>query len=87
MFSTEVFIKQAVTKMMHIAGYDVSYEDLLKETSVYKEPWYSRYTMTRDQESLFRDWFLRNLPKSWSKYKKEKLFNYFILDRGLKYKE
>lgn len=45
--------EQLIDKMMEIAGYEKRFVDLVKEETEFKEPYYYRYTMTKEQSDLF----------------------------------
>ncbi len=75
-------IKEILENMMSIAGYDLKYEDLLKE----EDGWWSRYTMNSEQRDRWvKDSIkvLRNNLK-WPKYKAEKQMGWIELMWGLK---
>ncbi len=74
--------KEIIIEMMKIAGYDISYEDLLKE----KDGWWSRYTMTQAQRDQWVD-FSVNLLRTklrWSKRKAVDQMKWVDLMWGLK---
>ena len=74
--------KEIIMEMMKIAGYDISYEDLLKE----KDGWWSRYTMTQEQRDKWVD-FSVNLLRTklrWSKKKSVDQMKWVDLMWGLK---
>jgi hypothetical protein len=59
--------KEIIENMMSIAGYDVTYEDLLKE----EDGWWSRYTMTLEQRDKWVEDSINVLRKNmrWPKYR------------------
>ena len=74
--------KEIIMEMMKIAGYDISYEDLLKE----KDGWWSRYTMTQEQRDKWVD-FSVNLLRTklrWSKKKSVDQMKWVDLMWGLR---
>jgi hypothetical protein len=74
--------KEIITEMMKIAGYDISYEDLLKE----KDGWWARYTMTQEHRDQWVDFsvnLLRNKLR-WSKRKSVDQMKWVDLMWGLR---
>lgn len=74
--------KEIIMEMMKIAGYDISYEDLLKE----KDGWWARYTMTQEQRDKWVD-FSVNLLRTklrWSKRKSVDQMKWVDLMWGLR---
>ncbi len=74
--------KEIIIEMMKIAGYDISYEDLLKE----EDGWWARYTMTQEQRDKWVD-FSVNLLRTklrWSKRKSVDQMKWVDLMWGLK---
>ena len=68
--------------MMSIAGYDVTYEDLLKE----EDGWWSRYTMTLEQRDKWVEDSINVLRKNmrWPKYRAKNQMVWVELMWGLK---
>ena len=68
--------------MMSIAGYDVTYEDLLKE----EDGWWSRYTMTLEQRDKWVEDSINVLRKNmrWPKYRAKNQMVWVELMWGLR---
>jgi len=81
-----LFIERAINKMLEIAGHNTSYDELLSFDNDSNGPWYSFYTMTEDQMSDFKNWFLLDYKSTFKrgKYRSEKDFAWFSLMYGLK---
>lgn len=74
--------KEILENMMSIAGYDVAYEDLLKE----EDGWWSRYTMTQEQRDKWVEESINVLRKNlkWPKYKAKNQMVWVELMWGLR---
>jgi hypothetical protein len=74
--------KEIIENMMSIAGYDVTYEDLLKE----EDGWWSRYTMTLEQRDKWVEDSINVLRKNmrWPKYRAKNQMVWVELMWGLK---
>jgi hypothetical protein len=74
--------KEIIENMMSIAGYDVTYEDLLKE----EDGWWSRYTMTLEQRDKWVEDSINVLRKNlkWPKYKAKNQMVWLELMWGLR---
>jgi hypothetical protein len=74
--------KKILENMMSIAGYDVTYEDLLKE----EDGWWSRYTMTLEQRDKWVEESINVLRKNlkWPKYRAKNQMVWIELMWGLK---
>jgi hypothetical protein len=74
--------KEIIENMMSIAGYDVTYEDLLKE----EDGWWSRYTMTLEQRNKWVEDSINVLRKNlkWPKYKAKNQMVWLELMWGLR---
>ena len=74
--------KEIIENMMSIAGYDVTYEDLLKE----EDGWWSRYTMTQEQRDKWVEESINVLRKNlkWPKYKAKNQMVWIELMWGLR---
>jgi hypothetical protein len=74
--------KEIIENMMSIAGYDVTYEDLLKE----EDGWWSRYTMTLEQRDKWVEDSINVLRKNlkWPKYKAKNQMVWVELMWGLR---
>jgi hypothetical protein len=74
--------KEILENMMSIAGYDVAYEDLLKE----EDGWWSRYTMTQEQRDKWVEESINVLRKNlkWPKYKAKNQMVWIELMWGLR---
>jgi len=74
--------KEIIENMMSIAGYDVTYEDLLKE----EDGWWSRYTMTLEQRDKWVEDSINLLRKNmrWPKYKAKNQMVWIELMWGLR---
>jgi hypothetical protein len=74
--------KKILENMMSIAGYDVTYEDLLKE----EDGWWSRYTMTQEQRDKWVEESINVLRKNlkWPKYKAKNQMVWVELMWGLR---
>jgi hypothetical protein len=74
--------KEIIENMMSIAGYDVTYEDLLKE----EDGWWSRYTMTSEQRDKWVEDSINVLRKNlkWPKYKAKNQMVWVELMWGLR---
>ena len=78
----EKSVKDLINKMFEIAGYDVTYDDILGV-----ENWFQKYTMTVEQSEEFKKWGKKYLMKELRMYAKqaEKEMDWFNLQWGLKY--
>jgi len=74
--------KKILENMMSIAGYDFTYEDLLKE----EDGWWSRYTMTQEQRDKWVEESINVLRKNlkWPKYKAKNQMVWIELMWGLR---
>jgi hypothetical protein len=74
--------KEILENMMSIAGYDVTYEDLLKE----EDGWWARYTMTQDQRDKWKEESIQLLRTKlrWPKWRAEDQMTWIELMWGLK---
>jgi hypothetical protein len=74
--------KEILENMMSIAGYDVAYEDLLKE----EDGWWSRYTMTQEQRDKWVEESINVLRENlkWPKYKAKNQMIWVELMWGLR---
>jgi len=74
--------KKILENMMSIAGYDFTYEDLLKE----EDGWWSRYTMTQEQRDKWVEESINVLRKNlkWPKYKAKNQMVWVELMWGLR---
>jgi hypothetical protein len=74
--------KEIIENMMSIAGYDVTYEDLLKE----EDGWWSRYTMTLEQRDKWVEDSINVLRKNmrWPKYRAKNQMVWVELMWGLR---
>jgi hypothetical protein len=74
--------KEIIENMMSIAGYDVTYEDLLKE----EDGWWSRYTMTLEQRDKWVEDSINFLRKNmrWPKYRAKNQMVWVELMWGLR---
>ena len=74
--------KEILENMMSIAGYDFTYEDLLKEV----DGWWSRYTMTQEQRDKWVEESINVLRKNlkWPKYKAKNQMVWVELMWGLR---
>lgn len=81
--SKEDFAKDAINKMMEIAGYSARYEHLVQMGDY---PWYSKYTWSAQEENEFKRWFLESFRKKFKhmKHRAEKEYGWFHLMYGLK---
>jgi hypothetical protein len=79
------FIIEAIDKMLNIAGYELTYEDLVKD-----KDWISKYSMTSKQHDEWEKWFIRAAVKKkispCTKFAKQ-MFQWHTLDIGLKIKD
>lgn len=81
--------EQLIDKMMEIAGHEKRFVDLVEEQTKFDEPYYYRYTMTKEQSDLFLKYCEEecrkkyNFPKSWCKREADA----FIGNYGLKIRE
>ena len=77
-----IFIENAINKMFEIAGHEVRYVDIKNS----QEAWYQKYTMTKEQEETWKQWFLKEVvaEKIINKSLAEKEFMWFNLSYGLK---
>jgi len=74
--------KEIIENMMSIAGYDVTYEDLLKE----EDGWWSRYTMTLEQRDKWVEDSINVLRNNmrWPKYRAKNQMVWVELMWGLR---
>jgi len=78
----EKVVIELINKMFEIAGYTVTYNDILGV-----ENWYQKYTMTVDQGNEWKDWGKKYLMKhlgSTAKHAENEMM-WFNLQYGLKY--
>ena len=68
--------KDIINKMMEIAGYDVTFDDLVKE----EEGWYARYTMTQKQNDEWREWSMKKLMKDRGMTKRKAEYEMGMMD-------
>ena len=68
--------KEIINKMMEIAGYDVTFDDLVKE----EDGWYSRYTMTQKQNDEWMEWSIKKLMKERGMTKKKAEYEMGMMD-------
>lgn len=68
--------KDIINKMMEIAGYDVTFDDLVKE----EDGWYSRYTMTQEQSDEWKEWGMKKLMKDRGMTKKKAEYEMSMMD-------
>lgn len=78
---SELFFKDAINKMLELAGHKERYEDLEGF-----ENWWSVLTMTREQEKELGDWFVAELRKRLRTSKTEAIrsWMWFNMNYGLK---
>jgi len=78
----EQAVVDLINQMFIIAGYDVTYDDILG-----KENWFQEYTMTVEQSEEFKKWGKKYLMKNLNMYAKgaEREMMWFNLQYGLKY--
>jgi hypothetical protein len=55
----EEIIEDIINRMFEIAGYSISYEDIINRN----DNWYQQYTMTEEQDKAWRDWVTNYLKK------------------------
>ena len=74
--------KDILENMMSIAGYDIAYEDLLKE----EDGWWDRYTMTQEQRDKWKKESIQLLRTKlrWPKWRAEDQMTWIELMWGLK---
>jgi hypothetical protein len=74
--------KDILENMMSIAGYDITYEDLLKE----EDGWWDRYTMTQEQRDKWKEESIQLLRTKlrWPKWRAEDQMTWIELMWGLK---
>lgn len=77
--------KEILENMMSIAGYDLTYEDLLKE----EDGWWARYTMTQEQRERWKKESVKVFRQKlrWPKWKSEEQVKWIDLMWGLKVEE
>jgi hypothetical protein len=68
--------KDIINKMMEIAGYDVTFDDLVKE----EDGWYARYTMTQKQNDEWREWSMNKLMKDRGMTKRKAEYEMSMMD-------
>lgn len=75
-------VKDLINKMFEIAGYEVTYDDILGV-----ENWFQKYTMTVEQGEEFKKWGKKYLMKELRLYAKqaENEMLWFNLQWGLTY--
>jgi hypothetical protein len=71
-----------INQMFEIAGYKVTYDDILG-----KDKWFQEYTMTVEQAEEFKKWGKKYLMKNLRMYAKaaEREMMWFTLQYGLTY--
>ena len=74
--------KEILENMMSIAGYDITFDDLLKE----EDGWWERYTMTQDQRDKWKEESIQLLRTKlrWPKWRAEDQMTWIELMWGLK---
>lgn len=79
----KLFVSEAISKMLEMAGYNKTYDDIIKENN---PTWFSDYTMTTEQCNQWEEWFIKTSRKKLkcSKKRSEKEFMWFNLNYGLK---
>lgn len=83
MSKKEWLIKMLIDEMFLIAGHpDITYEDILGR----KDPWYTEYTMTWDQNQQFKKSGIEIMRREmkWSIKRAENEIGWFCLMYGLK---
>ena len=80
-----IFVVDLINKMFEIAGHDVTYEDIKDR----KDDWYTQWTMTMDQNELWKEWGVNEIKKRFRYNKKwaEKEMGMFNLMWGLKFSD
>jgi hypothetical protein len=74
--------KEILENMMSIAGYDITFDDLLKE----EDGWWDRYTMTQEQKDKWKEESIQLLRTKlrWPKWRAEDQMTWIELMWGLK---
>jgi hypothetical protein len=74
--------KEILENMMSIAGYDITFDDLLKE----EDRWWDRYTMTQEQKDKWKEESVQLLRTKlrWPKWRAEDQMTWIELMWGLK---
>ena len=80
-----VFVVDVINKMFEIAGHDVTYEDIKDR----KDDWYTQWTMTMEQNDVWKEWGVEEIKKRFRYNKKwaEKEMGMIILMWGLKFSD
>ena len=80
-----VFVVDVINKMFEIAGHDVTYEDIKDR----KDDWYTQWTMTMEQNDVWKEWGIEEIKKRFRYNKKwaEKEMGMIILMWGLKFSD
>lgn len=50
---------ELINEMLKLGGHSITYEDLIDDTS----EWYSRYTMTQEQNEAWTEWGIKLIKK------------------------
>jgi len=81
----DIFIQDVINKMFEISGYDVTYEDIKDR----KDDWYTQWTMTMEQNDVWKDWGVSEIQKRFKYNKKfaEREMGMIILMWGLKFSD
>ena len=80
-----VFVVDVINKMFEIAGHDVTYEDIKDR----KDEWYTQWTMTMEQNDVWKEWGVSEIRKRFRYNKKwaEREMGMIILMWGLKFSD
>ena len=81
----DIFIVDVINKMFEISGYDVTYEDIKDR----KDDWYTQWTMTMEQNDVWKEWGVSEIRKRFRYNKKwaEREMGMIILMWGLKFSD
>jgi hypothetical protein len=77
--SKELIIETLIDKMFEFAGHPIRYNDI-KDS---KDEWYTRWTMTEEQNKKWREWAINYLKKNGFLNPKREI-DFFDLNYGLK---
>jgi hypothetical protein len=79
------FTIDAINKMLEIAGYKLTYEDLKKD-----KDWIKKYSMTNKQHDEWEAWFIKTVTKRKicpATSDPQRMFDWYDLDLGLRIKK
>lgn len=77
-------VEVLINKQFEISGYDLAEINYQKLLDTNDQDWYTRYTMTEDQEKEFAEFANKYIKKNVTKYRVELEYSWFHVMYGLK---